>query len=104
MLRSDVLLWEPYKMNKFAVVFAAAGLMALAACGEKPAETTNTSNEVVENVVENAAVVMENTADNATSNVAENRSEEHTSELQSLIRNSYSVCCLKKKRKNTYTT
>src|SRR3546814_8530215 len=28
------------------------------------------------------------------------RSEEHTSELQSLMRHSYSVCCLKKKRKN----
>src|SRR3546814_264263 len=26
------------------------------------------------------------------------RSEEHTSELQSLMRNSYDVCCLKKKR------
>src|SRR3546814_10632018 len=25
------------------------------------------------------------------------RSEEHTSELQSLMRNSYAVCCLKKK-------
>src|SRR3546814_4450210 len=30
------------------------------------------------------------------------RSEEHTSELQSLMRNSYAVFCLKKK--NTYTT
>src|SRR3546814_6575433 len=30
------------------------------------------------------------------------RSEEHTSELQSLMRNSYAVFCLKKK-KNTYT-
>src|SRR3546814_2922938 len=28
------------------------------------------------------------------------RSEEHTSELQSLIRNSYAVFCLKKKKKN----
>src|SRR3546814_7938946 len=28
-----------------------------------------------------------------------NRSEEHTSELQSLMRNSYAVLCLKKKRK-----
>src|SRR3546814_7985533 len=28
------------------------------------------------------------------------RSEEHTSELQSLMRNSYAVFCLKKKRKN----
>src|SRR3546814_4647513 len=33
------------------------------------------------------------------------RSEEHTSELQSLMRNSYAVFCLKKKKtKNTTTT
>src|SRR3546814_1477284 len=31
--------------------------------------------------------------------VAERRSEEHTSELQSLMRNSYAVFCLKKKNK-----
>src|SRR3546814_10762594 len=29
-----------------------------------------------------------------------NRSEEHTSELQSLMRNSYAVFCLKKKKQN----
>src|SRR3546814_4514347 len=32
------------------------------------------------------------------------RSEEHTSELQSLMRISYAVFCLKKKTKNTTTT
>src|SRR3546814_2053785 len=32
------------------------------------------------------------------------RSEEHTSELQSLMRISYAVFCLKKKNKETYTT
>src|SRR3546814_992932 len=32
---------------------------------------------------------------------AESRSEEHTSELQSLMRISYAVFCLKKKTKNT---
>src|SRR3546814_2200412 len=32
------------------------------------------------------------------------RSEEHTSELQSLMRNSYAVFCLKKKNKYTPTT
>src|SRR3546814_10805031 len=32
------------------------------------------------------------------------RSEEHTSELQSLMRNSYAVFCLKKKSKNYNTT
>src|SRR3546814_998760 len=31
----------------------------------------------------------------------EDRSEEHTSELQSLMRNSYAVFCLKKKKHNT---
>src|SRR3546814_5149796 len=32
------------------------------------------------------------------------RSEEHTSELQSLMRISYAVFCLKKKKKTNYTT
>src|SRR3546814_1837072 len=32
------------------------------------------------------------------------RSEEHTSELQSLMRISYAVFCLKKKKKQTYHT
>src|SRR3546814_3124956 len=32
------------------------------------------------------------------------RSEEHTSELQSLMRISYAVFCLKKKKTQTYTT
>src|SRR3546814_6542567 len=32
------------------------------------------------------------------------RSEEHMSELQSLMRSSYAVFCLKKKNKKTYTT
>src|SRR3546814_3989136 len=32
------------------------------------------------------------------------RSEEHTSELQSLMRISYAVFCLKKKKKHKYTT
>src|SRR3546814_9017629 len=35
---------------------------------------------------------------------AANRSEEHTSELQSLMRISYAVFCLKKKKKNTKQT
>src|SRR3546814_6260511 len=34
---------------------------------------------------------------------APHRSEEHTSELQSLMRISYAVFCLKKKKKNTHT-
>jgi hypothetical protein len=55
-------------MKKIAVVFASAGLMALAACGEKPANEANASN-AVENVVDNAANALENAA-NATNNAA----------------------------------
>src|SRR3546814_3904382 len=40
---------------------------------------------------------------NARPNVARNRSEEHTSELQSLMRNSYAVFCLKKKKPTQHT-
>src|SRR3546814_6991284 len=36
--------------------------------------------------------------------MAENRSEEHTSELQSLMRISYAVFCLKKNKKITQNT
>src|SRR3546814_1290282 len=36
--------------------------------------------------------------------VAEQRSEEHTSELQSLMRISYAVFCLKKKKNTQYNT
>src|SRR3546814_6364556 len=35
---------------------------------------------------------------------ADTRSEEHTSELQSLMRISYAVFCLKKKKNTSYTT
>ena len=64
------MLWEPYTMKKIAAVFASASLMALAACGEKPAnETANASNAVVENVVDNAMNAAEN-ATNAADNAA----------------------------------
>ncbi|CCW18925.1 hypothetical protein EBBID32_32820 [Sphingobium indicum BiD32] len=57
-------------MKKIAAVFASASLMALAACGETPAnETANASNAVVENVVENAVNAAEN-ATNAADNAA----------------------------------
>src|SRR3546814_7136897 len=36
--------------------------------------------------------------------VEQGRSEEHTSELQSLMRNSYAVFCLKKKNRIRHTT
>lgn len=68
-------------MKKIALVFASAGLLSLAACGEKPAEEANNANAVVENVVDNAANAVENAANvvdnaanatNAAANAVEN--------------------------------
>src|SRR3546814_5062353 len=42
--------------------------------------------------------------DNFSQRRAKSRSEEHTSELQSLMRISYAVFCLKKKKTKTYIT
>src|SRR3546814_4190678 len=44
-----------------------------------------------------ALIETQNFADKLTGNLAKRRSEEHTSELQSLMRISYAVFCLKKK-------
>src|SRR3546814_4213229 len=43
-------------------------------------------------------------AELAVAEIAKWRSEEHTSELQSLMRNSYAVFCLKKKKQTTTTS
>lgn len=60
-------------MKKIAVAFASAGLLALAACGEKPAQEAN--NAAVENVVDNVSNATEDTsnASNA-SNAVDNTS------------------------------
>jgi hypothetical protein len=63
------MLWEPTEMKKIAFVFASASLMALSACGEKPAAEANNANAVVENVVENAAMAVEN-ASNVVANAS----------------------------------
>lgn len=58
-------------MNKFAIVAAVAGLMALAACTKPAEEANNASNNVVENAVENVsnnAVENVMNATNATEN------------------------------------
>src|SRR3546814_1613365 len=50
-----------------------------------------------------AAVELVGTAAGETENPAKvMRSEEHTSELQSLMRNSYAVFCLQKKKKQKF--
>src|SRR3546814_4762225 len=50
------------------------------------------------------AIEVRTVSDHYTANGAlGQRSEEHTSELQSLMRSSYAVFCLKKKTKDTYT-
>src|SRR3546814_7344910 len=56
--------------------------------------------DVPERQIETSVVLASKTL----SHRAVERSEEHTSELQSLMRISYAVFCLKKKKQNNYTT
>src|SRR3546814_5182297 len=49
-----------------------------------------------------AAVSLASGSANRDEDIFDNRSEEHTSELQSLMRNSYAVFCLKKKKITQY--
>src|SRR3546814_3050125 len=82
------------------------------AMGFLPKDNKNTFNIVITMVeaspVENTARMVHEidgllAADPLVTNY-QNRSEEHTSELQSLMRISYAVLCLKKKKINNSTT
>src|SRR3546814_10110091 len=73
--------------------------------------TAGIPNELIEGLIEQGArdlTVVNNNAGNGDSGLAallktgRVRSEEHTSELQSLMRISYAVFCLKKKNNNQY--
>src|SRR3546814_2084734 len=61
-------------------------------------------NELDHDPLPSIAVEMVHRSDYDTGTLEESlRSEEHTSELQSLMRNSYAVFCLKKKQKTSTT-
>src|SRR3546814_7774695 len=57
-------------------------------------------NRLLETLYDEAAALDERRFDDWVAMLHEERSEEHTSELQSLMRISYSVFCLKKKKIN----
>src|SRR3546814_9820015 len=86
---------SPYEMIKFAESMHLVHEMDLAICEsviQWLGQTQGRGDAVV--------------AVNLSAQSLENRSEEHTSELQSLMRISYAVFCLKKKRatKKTHTS
>src|SRR3546814_6852659 len=68
-------------------------LAVLAVCLREHGRDRDAGHVGIEEVTEAVALL-----------VLAGRSEEHTSELQSLMRNSYAVFCLKKKKQNRHTT
>src|SRR3546814_10059447 len=62
------------------------------------------SKTVAGSNIETAGILLENNVDDAAQTIPAVRSEEHTSELQSLMRNSYAVLCLKKKKTTVQQT
>src|SRR3546814_2383713 len=67
-----------------------------------PYTTLFRSQLVVPALLDDAAVLQHDDAVGAADGRQPVRSEEHTSELQSLMRSSYAVFCLKKKKHNTF--
>src|SRR3546814_6274137 len=91
----DILQWRPQR--RFLGTAAAVALLTghLAAKRRGAADAAEPSGILSHHQAQDAA---------AWDFLAELRSEEHTSELQSLMRISYAVFCLKKKKKTDQTT
>src|SRR3546814_1799688 len=71
-----------------------------ASASPRPAAKAATSNSVTDrSVPETWNRPAANSMSAAAASISSDRSEEHTSELQSLMRISYAVFCLKKKKK-----
>src|SRR3546814_8872097 len=60
--------------------------------------------EPIEDPLSQDDAALERVAPTSGRDAGASRSEEHTSELQSLMRNSYAVFCLKKKNKHKHNT
>src|SRR3546814_6614987 len=91
--RTDTLF--PYT-TLFRSIAALATRVAQLAQPARPIERTASGHKTVHSIGGASRVPLSNKPTGASS---EPRSEEHTSELQSLMRNSYAVFCLKKKKK-----
>src|SRR3546814_10490568 len=94
-----------HQARRAARLFGQASLWVLAASAAWAADPAPNpapdpvSGGMLEEIVVTAQKRSESLQDTPISITA--RSEEHTSELQSLMRNSYAVFCLKKKQKHT---
>src|SRR3546814_2382175 len=87
----------------YTALFRFPGRMAAAT--PRPNSTSSTASALVTMQHTTSAPATASAADVTTLRPrAASRSEEHTSELQSLMRISYAVFCLKKKTINTKTT
>src|SRR3546814_4763908 len=100
---------SPHRPAPFALTFAA---LALAGCSQPAPPTDNAAVAGGDPVATRAVMIgTEGPSLPACSSISrvkdggtDVRSEEHTSELQSLMRISYAVFCLKKKKQRTRIT
>src|SRR3546814_5721156 len=76
-------------MRTLLVSTLVAASLMLGGCGLRPLYANGSKGAVAQVLADVDVAPIEG---------HEGRSEEHTSELQSLMRTSYAVCCLKKKR------
>src|SRR3546814_7781238 len=93
--------------RRLALICVASVMIMLAACSGGPKSDTDKTDKAAKEA--DAAIPVEiaraarRPMSASYSATASLRSEEHTSELQSLMRTSYAVFCLKKKNTRTHT-
>src|SRR3546814_5550238 len=99
---------RPPRSTRTDTLFPYTTLFRSLVFAQQPAELVIGQMQKFSSLALVVAAVFERLADQARlelgHRVLEHRSEEHTSELQSLMRISYAVFCLKKKKTNTYQT
>src|SRR3546814_943846 len=95
-LRGGTLLMTPLKGANGQVYAIAQGNLLVGGAGAQAGGSSVQVNQLNGGIISNGAIVERSVP---TINARDGRSEEHTSELQSLMRISYAVFCLKKKNK-----
>src|SRR3546814_6200401 len=88
--------WPPAPDERYTSVFRSAGLMSISMLSSTSGETNTEVKLVCRRLSESNGLLRTSRC----TPISVLRSEEHTSELQSLMRISYAVFCLKKKIKH----
>src|SRR3546814_1589255 len=100
---SDLMRQPPSPLPRLVLCTAMIARRPVSASWQKLTVSWRSNSGCVNSVMSGPCALEESAAIVASAGATTSRSEEHTSELQSLMRNSYAVFCLKKNKYNKKT-